>query len=237
MKPTTEEWHKVVRAIEESLPVYDFVSEKISFNLARLARARAIAYLGPYKREWILDIGVGPGTSTRMLLESGFKSIVGLDPSIKLLKHANQTVHNGFDPVRGVSEWMPFRGDSLAGALVCFALRDVRDLEDSLKEISSVVRENGRFGVVDIGKPDNAILRGFIGFYVKHGMPIISSVATRRRVQGNPFLMIVPTFNRLVSNQTLVKAVRNVFHQAELRSIMLGGLIVIEAEKSEPLVK
>jgi demethylmenaquinone methyltransferase/2-methoxy-6-polyprenyl-1,4-benzoquinol methylase len=237
MKPSLQEWYKVVRAIEESLPVYDSVSEKISFNLARLARARAIAFLGPSKRGWILDIGVGPGTSTRMLLENGFKSVVGLDPSIKLLKHDNGEFVDGFYPVRGVSEWMPFRADSLAGALVCFALRDVRDLEDSLKEISSVVREDGRFGVVDIGKPDNAILRGFIGFYVKHGMPIVSSLATRRRVQGNPFLMIVPTFNRLVSNQTLVKAVRNVFNQAELRSIMLGGLIVIQAEKSGVSVK
>jgi demethylmenaquinone methyltransferase / 2-methoxy-6-polyprenyl-1,4-benzoquinol methylase len=237
MKPTSEEWHNVVRAIEESLPVYDNVSETISFNLARLARARAIAYLTPYRQEWILDIGVGPGTSTRMLLESGFKSIVGLDPSIKLLKHANRAFHNGFYSVRGVSEWMPFREHSLAGALVCFALRDVRDLENSLKEISSVVRENGRFGVVDIGKPDNAILRGFIGFYIKHGMPILSSLATRRRVHGNPFLMIVPTFNRLVSNQTLLQSVQNIFHQAELRPIMLGGLIVIQAEKSEPVVK
>ncbi len=237
MKPTSEEWQKVVRAIEESLPVYDSVSEKISFNLAKLARARAIAYLAPYKREWILDIGVGPGTSTRMLLDNGFKTIVGLDPSIKLLKHAKRTLQKGFYPVRGVSEWIPFRKDSLGGALVCFALRDVRDLGDSLREISNVVKKDGRFGVVDIGKPDNAILRGFIGFYVKHGMPIVSSLAIRRRVHGNPFFMIVPTFNRLVSNQTLIKAFQNVLNQAELRSIMLGGLIVIQAEKSDPVAK
>jgi len=237
MKPTLEEWRGVVRAIEESLPVYDSVSEKISFNLARLARTRAIAYLAPNKREWVIDIGVGPGTSSRMLLESGFKSIVGLDPSIVLLKNANRTFRDGFYPVRGVSEWIPFRERSFGGALVCFALRDVRDLEDSLKQISRVVREDGRFGVVDIGKPDNALLRGLIGFYVQHGMPIVSSLATRKRIRGNPFLMIVPTFNRLVSNQVLVKAVRNVFQRAELRSIMRGGLIVIQAEKSAPSVK
>jgi len=236
MKPTLEEWRKVVQAIEESLPVYDSVSEKISLNLARKSRGQAIAYLAPYKRDWIIDIGVGPGTSSRMLLANGFKSIVGLDPSIVLLKHVKQTFHNGFHPVRGVSEWMPFRERSFAGVLVCFVLRDVRDLRDSLREISRVVREHGRFGVVDIGKPDNALLRSLIGFYVQHGMPIVSSLATRRRVRGNPFLMIVPTFNRLVSNQQLVKAVRSVFHRTELRSIMLGGLIVIQAEKSEPSV-
>jgi len=236
MKPTLEEWRKVVRAIEESLPVYDSVSEKISLNLARKARGQAIAYLAPYKRDWILDIGVGPGTSSRMLLANGFKSIVGLDPSIVLLKHDKQTFHNGFHPVRGVSEWIPFREHSFASVLICFALRDVRDLRDSLKEISRVVREHGRFGMVDIGKPDNALLRGLIGFYVQQGMPIVSSLATRRRVQGNPFVMIVPTFNRLVSNQVLVKGVRNVFHRTELQSIMLGGLIVIKAEKSEPSV-
>jgi demethylmenaquinone methyltransferase/2-methoxy-6-polyprenyl-1,4-benzoquinol methylase len=234
MKPTLEEWRKVVRAIEESLPVYDSVSEKISLNLARKARGQAIAHLAPYKRDWIIDIGVGPGTSSRMLLANGFKSIVGLDPSIVLLKHVKQTFHNGFHPVRGVSEWIPFREHSFGGVLICFALRDVRDLRDSLKEISRVTQEHGRFGLVDIGKPENAILRGFIGFYVKHGMPIVSSLATKRRVPGNPFLMIVPTFNRLVSNQVLVKAVRNVFAQVGLRSIMLGGLIVILAEKSQP---
>jgi len=65
-------------------------------------------------------------------------------------------------------------------------------------------------------------------------MPIVSSLATRGRVPGNPFLMIVPTFNRLVSNQALVKAVRTVFAKVGLHSIMLGGLIVILAEKSKP---
>ncbi|HZD12867.1 MAG TPA: class I SAM-dependent methyltransferase, partial [Candidatus Binatus sp.] len=211
MKPTEQEWRKVVEAIEQSLPVYDSVSEKISLNLASRARMRAVQYLTTRRSDWTLDLGVGPGTSTRMLLANSFGRVVGLEPSILLLKNANRNFRKGFYPVLGVSEQMPFKDGCLGSILTCFALRDVRDLKTSMDEISRTAGNRGRLGIVDIGKPESAIPRGFISFYVKHGMPLLSCLATRRRVKGNPFRMIVPTFNRLVSNEALLRMVGRVF--------------------------
>ena len=176
-------------------------------------------------------MGVGPGTSSEMLLANGFDNVIGLEPSSRLLRHTHQLFKDGFHPILGVSEYMPFRDKSLGNVLTCFALRDVRDLDESLREIARVTRGSGRLGIVDIGKPEGPVQRGLISFYIKNVMPVISSLATRRRVKGNPFLMIVPTFDRLVQNENLVSLVERVFGPASLHRMMSGGLIVLLAER------
>ncbi len=232
-KPTMEEWRKVVRAIETSIPVYDSVSEKISFNRAIRARRLAIEFLNPVKDGWVVDVGVGPGVSTRLLLHEGFEQIVGLDPSVKLLKHVSEIFHGEyFHPVLAVSEYLPFRSKSVSGVLTCFALRDVLDPDVSLGEFSRVVDEHGRFAVVDVGKPGNIVVRFFVSLYIRFGMPVLSSILAWRRVEGNPFRMIIPTYDRLVSNNVLEESAGRVFGSVELRSIMLGGLIVLMAEQT-----
>src|SRR6058998_392016 len=85
---TSDEWKDIVGAIEQSVPLYESVSERISFNLAGPLRRRAIAQLGQDRGKWVLDAGVGPGVSCRLLVSQGFRKIVGLDPSRTLLRFA-----------------------------------------------------------------------------------------------------------------------------------------------------
>ncbi len=233
VKPSLTEWRRVVSAVETSLPIYDSVSEKISLNKAERARELGVEYLELAMNGWVIDVGVGPGASTRMLLEKGFGSIVGLDPSITLLRHASSVFpKESFHPVLAVSEYLPFRRGSVDAVLTCFALRDVLDPDASLNESSRVVKKLGRFVVVDVGKPGNLLARFFVSLYIRLGMPIISSILSWRRVKGNPFRMIVPTYDRLVSNNVLEESTRRVFGNSKLQSIMFGGLIVLTAERT-----
>jgi ubiquinone/menaquinone biosynthesis C-methylase UbiE len=62
-----------------------------------------------------------------MLLEDGFKKVVGLDPSAILLEHAKAELGPTFHPVLGAAENLPFRSNAFSGVLTCFSFRDVRD--------------------------------------------------------------------------------------------------------------
>src|SRR5438876_9841947 len=72
----TDEWSAVVRAIEIALPFYESTSEIISLGLAGPLRRRAIRRLEKYRTNWILDSGTGPGTSSRMMLESRIQFVL-----------------------------------------------------------------------------------------------------------------------------------------------------------------
>jgi ubiquinone/menaquinone biosynthesis C-methylase UbiE len=226
-----DEWKAVKSAVEDALPFYESISEAISFGLAGPVRRRAIELLKYSGRGWILDSGVGPGVSSRMMIEHGFKQIVGLDPSRILLKAAKTSLGDKFYPVVGVAEYLPVHDEGVAGLITCFSLRDVRDLRRSISEFARVVQHVGRLEIVDIGKPDGPFLRRLVGIYISWLMPIMARFSIGRRSRKNPFRMIIPTFQQLPTNRELKRSVEARFGSAELHEFMLGGLIILDAER------
>ena len=229
---TSIEWREIVDAIEKSVLVYESISERISFNLAGPLRRRAIANLNTERNEWALDAGAGPGVSSRLMISQGFVKVVGLDPSRRLLRFARSRLGRSFDPVVGVVEYLPFKDASFANGVTCFALRDVKETGKGVSEVARVIRMRGHFGIVDVGKPDRAIPRAFISFYVHHVMPRLASVLIRGRIEGNPFRIIVPTFDHLLSNGKLRELTETRFGPATMYEFMLGGLVIVNAERA-----
>ena len=226
-----DEWSRVIRAIEDALPVYESTSDWISLGLAGPLRRRAVAFLRSHRREWVLDSGAGPGVSSRMLLEDGFEDIVGLDPSIRLHRFARSRLGRRFCPIIGVAENLPFRPGSLGAVITCFALRDVASLDRSLDEFARATRRGGALAVVDIGKPDSTFWRALIGFYISHVMPVLARFSIRGRTSGNPFRMIIPTWRRLRTNKQLSDLIEQSFGPCVLKGFFLGGLVVFEADR------
>jgi len=187
------------------------------------------------RRDWVLDSGAGPGVSTSLLVDYGFEKVVALDPSVKLLRFARSKLGGGFEPVVGTAECLPFKPHSFGAVLTCFSLRDVRDLARSLQEFAQAGNPGCLLAIVDVGKPDAALARTLVGLYIRHVMPVLTRLLVRNRLVGNPFRMIVPTFDRLVTNQTLVATVQEKFASAKLAESLLGGLILIEGVGTAPL--
>ena len=229
---TRDEWTDVKKAVEQALPFYESISEIISLGLAGPLRRRAIRRLETGRNDWVLDSGTGPGVSSRMLLDDGFEKVIGLDPSLILLGSTKNCLSDGFYPVRGVAENLPFRNGSMAGAITCFSLRDVRDREASVAEFARVVREGGRLEIVDVGKPDSPFFQRLISLYIVLVMPIVAKFFIRGRARGNPFRMIVPTFHRLSTNQNLTILAEREFGSSRLHEFLLGGLVIVEATQT-----
>ncbi|HEX4921005.1 MAG TPA: methyltransferase domain-containing protein, partial [Candidatus Bathyarchaeia archaeon] len=216
-----------------ALPFYEFISEVISMGLAGPLRRRAIRRLSDARQSWVLDSGTGPGVSSRMLIESGFENVIGLDPSIILLRSAKARLSKNFYPVLGVAEHIPFRTGSLGGAITCFSLRDVRDRALSMEEFGRVLVDNGRLEIVDVGKPDDKFLRSLVGVYISLVMPVVARLFIGGRDKRNPFRMIIPTFHQLSTNRQLAALARRSLGLSKLDEFLFGGLVIVEAQRME----
>lgn len=166
------------------------------------------------------------------MIEDSFKMIVGLDPSLTLLRAAKARLNGGFYPILGVAENLPIRDECIAAAITCYSLRDVRDKRAAVFEFARVVKRFGRLEIVDVGKPNGSFLQGAVGVYIAALMPVIARLLIGRRLVSNPFRMIIPTFNRLSTNDQLLKLLQNTFGSASLHNFLFGGLVIVEAEKS-----
>jgi demethylmenaquinone methyltransferase/2-methoxy-6-polyprenyl-1,4-benzoquinol methylase len=231
-----ETWKKVIEAIEDSIPLYDRVNNLISFGKAQIARIYAIEKLELRDGAIVLDGGIGPGTTSRLILAKIKPSmVIGLDGSTKQLETARVNLAEYADLVQFVRasfEYLPFRGNVFDGIITCYALRDSLDLPKSISEYASVCGPRGAFADVDIGKSDNEIKRMMGVLYIRYLMPLLARMAIWHQMRGNPWKMIGPTFDKLPKNSSLLSMMKQQFSSVRMKEFLNGGVIVIIARKS-----
>ena len=88
-----EVWRKVVIAIEDSIPLYDQVNNTISLGKAQVARSFALERLELKNGMCVLDSGIGPGPTSKLILSAIRPGLlVGLDGSVKQLQTAKENL-------------------------------------------------------------------------------------------------------------------------------------------------
>jgi demethylmenaquinone methyltransferase/2-methoxy-6-polyprenyl-1,4-benzoquinol methylase len=230
-------WREVVKAIEDAIPLYDNINDLISFRRAQGARKYAVRNLTPADGSRLLDSGIGPGATSKLIL-SGLNPglLVGLDGSVMQLRTAKQNLPHSaniwLEFVRGSFEFLPFRDETFDGIVTSFAFRDSLDMEQSVTEYSRVCASKGSFAIADIAKPDNRLKRAGAALYLRFIMPFVANIAIRGRIRGNPWRMIVPTYVSLPTTKVIVSMVKAKFANVELKEFLLGGAIVIIGRKS-----
>jgi demethylmenaquinone methyltransferase/2-methoxy-6-polyprenyl-1,4-benzoquinol methylase len=235
---TPETSKKVVQAIEESLPLYDRVNDLISFGKAQTARKFAIRRLQLADERVVLDAGIGPGTTSKLIMEATKPALlVGFDASVKQLRTAKSNLGRveltSLQLVRGSFEFLPFRNHVFDAVITCYALRDSLDIPKAIEEYHRTCSHSGVFADVDLGKPDNVLRRVGSVFYIRYVMPLIAKAAIIGKLKGNPWRMIAPTYKSLPTNSSLLSEMRSKFASVEFSEFLMGGIIVIVGRVSE----
>jgi demethylmenaquinone methyltransferase/2-methoxy-6-polyprenyl-1,4-benzoquinol methylase len=223
-------WREVEDALEAIIKDYERVNHVISLYQDDKARLRGLGMVGAQEGV-ILELGSGPGNFTRMLRPIVDGSIVCLDYSDKMMKTAmirNREEDFGF--VRGIFEALPFKKNVISLAAAAYALRDSTDRARALKEVNSVLKDGGKLLIVDIGKPNNPVVRGFFSLYIRYIVPVIGGLVTGRG-HNNPWSLLYKTYRLLPVNNGLLTLLKRIVGRAELEELALGGLVVAVAKK------
>ena len=69
---------------------------------------------------------------------------------------------------------MPFQHNAFDVVMCGYSLRDAIELKQAIAEMHRVLKQGGRLIIVDLGKPDNAVLRAFVSFYLKYLLGIVA---------------------------------------------------------------
>ena len=127
---------------------YDLVNSLTTLGFDKSWRRQAAENLSPGS---ILDLGSGTGASYSDLKNF---NVTALDPDEKMLSL------NKFDKkIVGKSEELPFKEQSFDNVLCCFVWRNVSDTEKALDEVYRVLRQGGKFVLLDMTRPAKNILK------------------------------------------------------------------------------
>lgn len=173
----------VRRIFSEIAPRYDLLNHLLSFNIDKRWRAKAIRELawdrapqGTY-----LDLCAGTlDVGTQLTREAAFKGyVVGTDFALPMLQAgAGKAARDRLSPVNGDALELPYRHDSLDGAIVAFGIRNLASLADGLREVHRVLKPGARFVILEFSTPSNALVRSGYHAYFHNILPWIGGVVS-----------------------------------------------------------
>ena len=133
---------------------YEALNTLLSLGMDRGWRHRCLDALELPRGSRVLDVACGTGNLTRELNQRGLRA-VGIDLSFGMLRNAR--ANSPF--LLAVALSAPLRDASFDGAVSGFALRNLADLGLLMGELARIVRPGGRVSLLDLGQPEQPVLR------------------------------------------------------------------------------
>jgi demethylmenaquinone methyltransferase / 2-methoxy-6-polyprenyl-1,4-benzoquinol methylase len=222
-------WKQVISTLRDIIPVYDKVNRVISLGKDELYRYEGIS--GNVKSgDLVLDAGSGFGNMalTTFKIPADDVRIVIYDPIFEMLQSSRQRLVVELIS-SGIFEHMPFKDNTFDVVMCGYSLRDAINLESAVSEIHRILKKNGRFLIVDLGKPDNKLIRLGVSIYLKYIIKIFAYVIARQT--GLKFQTLYGTFLKWPQNNTLNLLLKKQFSQVDFRTKLMGGSIIVSSTK------
>ena len=223
-------WGEVIDVLRDIIPVYDKVNSLIS--LGKDVERRNQAIKGRIKKgDKVLDAGSGFGnmSKTAATIVNNDLNIILYDPLVPMLKNTDRLFDKKLDSACGVFEHVPFQNDEFDMVLSGYSLRDAISLKTAISEMHRVLKKDGRWIIVDLGKPDEAVIRFGVTCYLRLILPIIAFIAGGRL--GLKFATLYGTYKLWPQNKKLKSLLLEKFSRVEFEKDLMGGAIMVAAYK------
>src|SRR5437868_10360762 len=159
-------------------PNYDRANRVLTGGMDERWRHRATAILRPPHGGTVLDLCCGTGDVVFHLLRvDPSLNVTGIDFCVPMLDgaraRAKREARGDARFVEGDVMALPFEDDAFDGATMGFLLRNVVDIDATLREIKRVLRPGRRFVNLDVSKVPNRLWRACFNFYFYNVVPVV----------------------------------------------------------------
>ena len=209
----------VRRMFDRIAPVYDVMNHVMTAGLDRRWR-RLTADATVQSGDRVLDACCGTGDLALACERAGGR-VVGLDFSERMLERAKRKSAT-VEWVRGDVLELPFEDGSFDAATVGFGVRNVADLERSLRELRRVLRPGGRLGILEITSPRGP-LKVFYRLWFDRIVPLVGKLLRG----GSAYTYLPASVRRFPGPEELAALLERAgFAEVSFR-LLAGGIVAL----------
>ncbi|WP_314923202.1 bifunctional demethylmenaquinone methyltransferase/2-methoxy-6-polyprenyl-1,4-benzoquinol methylase UbiE [Prevotella pallens] len=183
---STDEKGKVVEEMFDNIAsTYDTLNHRLSWNIDKSWRKKAIRRLAPFSPKTILDIATGTGDfaimSAKMLLP---KTLIGADISDKMMEIGRQKVkEEGLDSIISFQKEdclnLTFPSNTFDAVTAAFGIRNFQDLEKGLGEMYRVLKKGGHLCIIELTTPISFPMKQLFKIYSKVVLPFYGRLISK----------------------------------------------------------
>ena len=164
---------------------YDTLNHRLSWNIDKSWRKKAIRRLAPFSPKTILDIATGTGDfaimSAKMLLP---KTLIGADISDKMMEIGRQKVkEEGLDGIISFQKEdclnLTFPSNTFDAVTAAFGIRNFQDLEKGLGEMYRVLKKGGHLCIIELTTPVSFPMKQLFKIYSKVVLPFYGRLISK----------------------------------------------------------
>jgi demethylmenaquinone methyltransferase/2-methoxy-6-polyprenyl-1,4-benzoquinol methylase len=204
---------------DETAPWYDWATQFLSFGSGDWYRREALRRIGVAPGMRVLDLASGTGPVARAAAEltNDARAIIGVDPSIGMLRSGRTRTPK----VQAPAESLPLRDACVDRISIGFAMRHFADLAVVFRECHRVLRPGGKLLILEITAPESRIPRAFLGVYMGRIAPAVIRMRANKRT-AEVFRYYWETTRDCVRPNVILDTLRNAGFTEAKRHVELG---------------
>ena len=206
---------------------YDIMNDVMSLGIHRLWKKKFLDWLSPQKNTVLLDVASGTGDIASLYLEKIFNNgkAYCLDNNENMIKTGKIKLKK-FKNIywfKGNAEQLPFQSNFFDYYTISFGMRNVINIDSTLKEAKRVLKPGGHFMCLEFAKIENEMLNKLYLLYSKV-IPKIGHI-----IVGNSksYEYLVNSIQKFYSqDEFLDKLKKHQFYNSKYRNLS-GGIAAI----------
>jgi ubiquinone/menaquinone biosynthesis methyltransferase len=220
---------------------YDFITRFLSYGQDRRWKRRLIQLAALQPSDRVLDLACGTG-DLALAAAPHVRRVVGLDVTFRMVQLANETWLNFSKDVKrnqvsfltGDMVALPLRDATFEVVTTGYGLRNVPDLDASLREIHRVLVPGGRLLSLDFNRPRNAFIRAL---YLTYLTAVGSALGLALHGDPDTYRYIPESIRNYPGAQGVAQMMRrHGFAHARVIPV-LGGLMAIHVATRDTLTR
>ncbi|MBD1150233.1 bifunctional demethylmenaquinone methyltransferase/2-methoxy-6-polyprenyl-1,4-benzoquinol methylase UbiE [Pelagibacterales bacterium SAG-MED29] len=224
MKSSIQDKSKLVNSVFSRVyKKYDLMNDIMSLGIHRIWKKKLIDWMNPQVDESLIDVASGTGDVARLFSKKNNNSanISCVEPNDEMLKigKVNLEKFKNIKWHKATGEKLPFKNNTYNFYTISYGIRNVSDINLSLKEAFRVLKPGGRFMCLEFSKIDNEIINFFYEQYSKvipvFGKYIVGS--------SEPYNYLTKSIKEFYTQNQLVDLIKkNGFSNVEYRNLSNG---------------
>ena len=224
MKNTIQDKAKLVNSVFSKVyNKYDLMNDIMSLGIHRIWKDKFIDWMNPSRNSSLIDVASGTGDIAKIfsLRTNHSSTITCIEPNEDMFKKGKENLINckNIKWIKSRAETLPVEDNMFDFYSISYGIRNVSDINKTLKEAYRVLKPGGRFMCLEFSKIDNE----FLNFLYKNYSKAIPALGKYIVGSSKPYEYLIDSINTFYNQKQLLELIaKNGFANVEYRNLSSG---------------